>query len=525
MTKIKTSIVFKSYSPQQALLLPPCLDELIIEKHLVRVVNQVVESMDISDLINLYQGGGASAYHPRMLLKILLYAYSVKIYTGRKIAKALTQDIHFMWLSGMSRPDFRTLNNFRSSKAKEVIEVLFKEMLEFLITHNYIKMENYFCDGSTFRADANAHKMVWKKNAERYKGKAQEKCQVLFKTIDTLNSEEDKQYGNTDLEESGAASTITKADISEHIEKLNEKVKNTLDKKIQRKAKSLKRNLQEAQRKILKYERQIDTAGRRSGYNKTDVEATGMMMKNKVEILPAYNILAGCEDQFITGVSVHQNTHDGVCFKDHLEHITQQQPVQPDTIIADGIFGTTQNYELLEEKQISSYLKFSTFHAEQKQNYKDNIFLKDNFFYDPPSDTYSCPNDELLTLKRTYSEIHPRTGYRSEMKEYGCNNCRDCVFYKQCCKSATGGNRTITVNQKLELYKVKARANLNSDRGISLRKRRNIEIESCFGDIKHNMGFRRFHVRGLNKVRTEISLVAMAHNLRKVYIQTQKKAL
>jgi transposase len=70
-----------------------------------------------------------------MLLKVLLYAYSTKIYTGRKIAQALCQDIHFMWLAGMSRPNFRTINSFRSSKAKEVIEELFKEMLLFLMEH------------------------------------------------------------------------------------------------------------------------------------------------------------------------------------------------------------------------------------------------------------------------------------------------------------------------------------------------------------------------------------------------------
>lgn len=109
--------------------------------------------MDISDQINQYEGGGTSGYHRRMLLKVLLYAYSMKIYTGRKIARALGQDIHFMWLAGMSRPDFRTINSFRSSKAKEVIETLFSSMLAFLMDHGCIKMENYFCDGSTFTAD------------------------------------------------------------------------------------------------------------------------------------------------------------------------------------------------------------------------------------------------------------------------------------------------------------------------------------------------------------------------------------
>lgn len=253
MAKISTSRKFKSYSPQQGLLLPPSLDELIGGKHLVRVVNEVVESMDLTDLIDLYLGGGTTAYHPRMLLKVLLYAYSVKIYTGRKIAQALSKDIHFMWLSGMSRLDFRTINNFRSSKAKEVIEVLFREMLEFLMAHSYIKMENYFWDGSTFRADAKQHKIVWKKNAERYKASTEQKCKTLFKEIDQLNIEEDRQCGKYDLAETGANSTVTKA-ISAQIKRLNKHLEIATSKRIKRKAATLKKKLYEADSKIEKYE-------------------------------------------------------------------------------------------------------------------------------------------------------------------------------------------------------------------------------------------------------------------------------
>lgn len=136
------------------------MDELIEQTHLVRVVNDVVEAMNLTALINQYEGGGTTAYHPRMLLKVLLYAYCMKIYTGRKIAKALKQDIHFMWLAAMNRSGFRTINNFRSSKAKQAIEELFKEVLLFLMEHGYVKMENYFCDGSSFSAGANKYKMV-----------------------------------------------------------------------------------------------------------------------------------------------------------------------------------------------------------------------------------------------------------------------------------------------------------------------------------------------------------------------------
>lgn len=524
MAKVKTSVIFKQYNQQQSLLLPPSLDELIGEKHLVRVVNEVVEAMDISELVNLYAGGGTSSYHPRMLLKVLLYAYSVKIYTGRKIAKALSQDIHFMWLSAMNRPDFRTINNFRSSKAKEVIEVLFKEMLEFLVEHQYIKLENYFCDGTTLRADANQHKMVWRKNAERYKIKSEEKCRELFKEIDALNKQEDRTYGSGDLEEHGHTTAITKEAISAKVSRLNETIRTASTQRSRRKAMTLKKKLKEADSKVEKYNAQLCKSGKRSGYNRTDTDASAMMMKNKVEVLPAYNIMAGSENQFITGLSAHQTTNDGVCFKDHLEEIQLQRPFKPANIIADSIFGTEQNYELLAANEIANYMKFPLYHKEQQRSYQQNIFLKENFPYDALTDSYQCPNGLLLTYRGTYKHTHKRTGYVSIVKAYECSDCSGCPFYQQCCKSTKGYNRKIEVNAKLEDYKQQARENLHTEKGQVLRKQRSIEIESCFGDIKHNMGFRRFHLRGLRKVKTEFTLVAMAHNLRKISLQEQKMA-
>jgi len=137
--------------------------------------------------------------------------------------------------------------------------------------------------------------------------------------------------------------------------------------------------------------------------------------------------------------------------------------------------------------------------------------------------TFTCPNDQQLICQRSYKQTHQRTGYQSLMKEYECTSCDGCAFYDKCCKSGKGKNRTIKVNEKLEGYKSQARENLHSEQGKKLRKRRSIEIESCFGDIKHNMGFRRFHLRGIKKVKTEFTLIAMSHNLRELYIKMQNK--
>jgi transposase len=524
MAKISRKKVFKQYDQQQSLLLPPSLDEMISPNHLVRVVNQVVEEMDISSLTGQYPGGGSSSYHPKMLLKVLLYGYSLKIYTGRKIAKALSQDINFMWLSAMSHPDFRTINGFRSGRAKEVIEVLFKELLLFLVDHHYIRLENYFCDGSPFIADGNRNKMVWRKNAQRYKEAASKRCQQLFRDIDQLNLQENTQYGDKDLEEKGEESTITLDAIQKQIQNLNQKVTTAVNKQQLRKIESLKKKLQSEKSKTLKYERQIETAGKRSGYNTSDHDATAMIMKNKQEILPAYNILAGSEDQFITGISVHQNTNDATCFAEHLDELVKLQPFQVKNIIADSIFGTEQNYDLLEEKHIGNYMKFPQYHSEQKKKNRENPFAKDNFTYIKESDCFICPNGKQLKFKSINTQTNSKTGFTSTIKVYQGKGCIHCQFYQECCKSKSEGNRTLSINEKLERYKQQARDNLKSTEGEKLRKARSIEIESCFGDIKHNMEFRRFHLRGKTKVATEITLVAMAHNLRKLFIKLQNAA-
>ena len=113
-------IVFKELTSNQNVLFPVSLSEKIASNHPVRVVNSVVDALDISSLLRAYKGGGTSSYHPRMMLKVLFYAYLNNIYSCRKIEKALQENIHFMWLSGNSTPDFRTINDFRGKRLKEV---------------------------------------------------------------------------------------------------------------------------------------------------------------------------------------------------------------------------------------------------------------------------------------------------------------------------------------------------------------------------------------------------------------------
>ena len=145
-------VVFKAYTMKQPSLLPQSLEELIPEEHLVRVVNRVIEQIDLTPLLEKYKGGGTSSYHPEMMLKVLVYGYAEKVYSSRRIAKSLRENVNFMWISGGQTPDFRTINNFRSVVMKEAVRAVFGKVMELLVQEGYIKLENYFVDGTKIGA-------------------------------------------------------------------------------------------------------------------------------------------------------------------------------------------------------------------------------------------------------------------------------------------------------------------------------------------------------------------------------------
>jgi hypothetical protein len=278
-----------------------------------------------------------------------------------------------MWLAGRNTPGFRTINQFRSGVLKGAIEELFRRMLEFLVDNSYVRFEDYFVDGSPFGANANKHKMVWKKNAERYKGMVAEKCKELFEQIDKLNEQEDERYGEEDLEETGSQTQVLSQDvISEQVERLNDVIKTTTNKETKRRANTLKKEVQKQAVRLQKYDQQLSLAGDRSGYSKTDKDAVAMHMKNE-EVLPAYNVLIGTENQFILNYSLHQTSSDSTSFPEHLEQLDKHTDQQPSNMNGDAGFGGEQNYELIEKREIQNYIKYNTFHHEQTHTQNKSI--------------------------------------------------------------------------------------------------------------------------------------------------------
>lgn len=156
-----------------------------------------------------------------MMLKVIVYAYTQKIYSSRKIEKALWENIGFMWISGGNKPDFHTLNNFRGAVMKEVVRKVFASLMEWLVEEGYVKMENYFVDGTKVGANSNPRKVVWAKKTKRYKEQLQEQIETLPDEIERVNEQEQAEYGEENLEELGEHSTITAEKLKQKVAELN----------------------------------------------------------------------------------------------------------------------------------------------------------------------------------------------------------------------------------------------------------------------------------------------------------------
>ena len=167
----KTNIVFKPYQFNPQMLLPPSFDELIDKNHPVRVVQQIISEIKIDGLIDQYKGGGTSSYHPRMLLSAIVFAYLSNTYSSRKIEAALKENIHYMWLTGMSTPDHNTINRFRSSKLKNEIKEIFAQVVTLLVKEELVSIEEGYTDGTKIEANANKYTFVWGKAIKTQKEK------------------------------------------------------------------------------------------------------------------------------------------------------------------------------------------------------------------------------------------------------------------------------------------------------------------------------------------------------------------
>ena len=500
-------LAIKSDNRKQNLLLPPSLDELVPENHMVRVVDAVIDRLDISDILSTYRGGGNSAFNPKMMLKVLVFAYLSNVYSSRRIEELLKRDIYFMWLAGMKRPDFRTINYYRGKRLKEGFDAVFTQVVRLLHEEGFVSLKVQYIDGTKIESVANKYTFVWRGSVEKYDARLKVKTDALLRQIEQNHAVENQ--------ENPVSEGLTAEEVAERVGRIREKVDADNLSKEERKA--LKQIETDAVPRLNRYKEQLETMGSRNSYSKTDHDATFMRMKEDAmlngQLKPGYNVQISTENQFITNFGIYQRPTDTLTMISYLESFKNRYGMQSEEIVADSGYGSEENYEYMFSNGMTPYVKYNMFHVEQRRGYRNNPFRVSNLFYNPDDDFYVCPMGQKMKFVRQ-ERRYTASGYQQTVSVYRASRCEGCPLRGQCHKSKR--DRQIEVNHTLDDYKARARELLTSEHGLKHRSNRPIEPEAVFGQIKECGSFRRLRLKGLTGAKIEFGLKALAHNLRKL---------
>ena len=487
------------------------------ENHPARFINDLVESLTINEV---YSSSRPREYDLRAMLKLILFAYSRSVVTSRKIEEFAEENIVARWLTQYQVPSYRTICRFRISKE---IEFLLNDSLTNLtniLKQNGLIDEVSFIDGTKILADANKFSFVWKKNTIRFEEMNKAQIQNLLSEINEVRKgivENPSDLSDDALEEVQTKLELYLEDLNEKIEE-NPKVSPNPDKQERRKLESCSRKLDERINKKSEHEKQMDTFEKRNSYSKSDKDATFMRIKEDPmlngQLKPAYNVQIATNNQFITGVGLFQNPTDTRTLVPFIKQL-EENGTLGDMIVADAGYGSESNYQYLEDNYKEYIIPYSTMLKENTKKWKSDEKKVMNWNYYESEDFYMNPQNVRFNFN-AYRIRTDKYGFKRYFKEYIAEIFDD--NHNRIPQAFTlGGNRKrILINPSLEYFKASMRDKLSNSQGADIYARRKIDVESVFGNMKACLGFNRFHVRGLDKVKKEMMIVVMALNIRKL---------
>lgn len=464
----------RPYSQSQNLLFPPNLREVIADDDLCMVVDEVVNLLDLSALYAKVPSEGNLSYHPKMMLKILVYAYANGIFSSRKIAKALGENVAFIYLAAWQRPDFRTINNFRKNNLSE-LDDLFVQIVRICQKLKMVKLGHISIDSSRFKANAADRRSYDRKRIER----------EIKRLLDQAEKADQKEDALLGPENSGDELPKEIRDRKRRIEKLKE-IKKQLD--------------QEEKEKL----------------NATDVDA--VFMKTTAGIKTAYNAQTAVDEhqQVIIAADVTNQSYDADHLLPMVDQAQENTASSLSVLSADAGYSSADNLEKLEKRKIDAYIPDDQYQSRLRGK-QVAPFHKDNFDFDPRGDVFICPEGKQLPF--VYRQ---RRNDKGAYLIYQCSSCSECSHFGQCTTNKKG--RTVCrrdIDEKIKQMRLK----LDSESGKAIYAKRKVIVEPVFGQIKAVQGFTDFKLRSLKKVNAEFKLVAIAHNVRKISKYIHKKGI
>ena len=335
---------YRPYSPDQMFLLPPSLRDWLPENHLVYFVSDVVDQLDLSKIEAVYEKDdrGQPPYHPRMMTKILVYAYCIGVFSSRKIQKRLIEDVAFRVLAAGNQPDFRTISDFRKIHL-DALQDLFEQVLKLALTAGAIKLGRVALDGSKIKANASKHKAMSYKRMKEEARKLRVEVQGLLKQAKNADDEEDSRYGK-DRRGDELPEELSRRET--RLQRIKE-AKRALEQRAREEAKQSKEN-KDADEKV--------TPEDKAQYNFTDPESR--IMKGADGFVQAFNAQVVVEEgcQLIVAQAVTQEANDKKQLMPMLNAIKEQARQTPTQLLADSGYCSEDNLRSLKKKHIDGFI-------------------------------------------------------------------------------------------------------------------------------------------------------------------------
>ena len=482
--------------------------EIIIpEDAPVRLTNAQLEELDYRKLYAAYSSKGRkSVTDPRVLFKVLVYGYQCGIYTTRKLEEACRYRIDFQWLLWDEPvPDHSTISRFRTGRCAEAVEDLFYQYVRYLEEQGETDHETVFIDGTKLESRAGRYTFVWRKSVEKQLAKVKEK---VYAATSATSLEALNQF-LADMEKEIAfvhGAGHRKSEAQKEWEALN----------------ALRQKWREYEEKLV-----IMGDGRNS-YSKTDPDATFMRMKDdhmrNGQLKPGYNVQIGVNSEYITGIDVFSNRTDYGTMVPFMKTMQRKHGKKYKSATADAGYERFNNYLYLEANGQLSFIKPANYEQQKSKSFKKQIGRMENMTYDAEDDSYTCTQGRKLNLRRECTEL--QNGRYITTAWYRCESCSGCPTREKCCQAKNADQpKELRVNKTLQELRRASLENITSDYGIYLRLCRSIQVEGAFGLLKNDFGFRRFLTRGRKNIRTELFFLALAFNLKKLWMKRDKGRL
>ena len=332
---------FRTYLPEQNLLLPASLREWLPDDHLSYFVSDVVDQLDLSAIESVYEeeDRGQPPYHPRMMTKILLYGYCVGVFSSRRIQKRLVEDVAFRVLAAGNEPDFRTISDFRKLHLK-ALEELFQQMLRLTLETGMMKLGRVALDGSKVKGNASKHKAMSYGRMKETEKRLREEVRKLLNQAEAADKEEDSRYGR-DRRGDELPEELQRRET--RIARIRE-AKRALEERAREQAKSKGKDPEEAQ------------PTKKAQYNFTDPESR--MLKGPDGFLQGYNTQIAVEPvfQLIVGQRVTQAANDKQQMVPLIEAIEEQSGQKPEGVLADNGYCSDENLKYLARKRMEGFV-------------------------------------------------------------------------------------------------------------------------------------------------------------------------